>query len=152
MASPPLLSDVEIRAWGAYRRMRALLELEITRDLARDAGLSAPDYDVLSTLSEEAEAPWRAHALAERLLWSTSRLAHHLQRMEQRGLIRREPLAADGRGALVGLTEAGWAALRAAAPAHAASVRRHFVGLLEPDQIATFEVIAQKVVAHLSSP
>ena len=44
-------TEDEERAWHRYRRMRTLLDLQISRDLARD-GLSDPDYDVLSTVSE----------------------------------------------------------------------------------------------------
>ncbi|MGH9060927.1 MAG: MarR family winged helix-turn-helix transcriptional regulator, partial [Acidimicrobiales bacterium] len=100
------LSDGEERAWRAYRRMRTLLDLQISRDLARDSGLSDPDYDVLSTLSEAPASSWRANVLAERLLWSTSRLAHHVGRMERRGLVARSDCRGDARGATVTLTAA----------------------------------------------
>src|SRR6202035_3815411 len=79
------LSDREQEAWLAYRRMRTLLDLRISRDLAEDSDLSDSDYDVLSTLTETTDRQWRARDLAARLLWSTSRLAHHVGRMEKRG-------------------------------------------------------------------
>ena len=47
----------EMRAWLGYRRLRTLLDLQITRDLAGDSQLSDADYDVLSTVSERARAP-----------------------------------------------------------------------------------------------
>lgn len=149
MPEPQWLRPHEERAWRAWRRMSTLLDLEIARDLARDSGLSAPDYDVLSTLSEAARGAWRAHALAERLSWSTSRLAHHVQRMEQRRLVTRAPDPTDRRGALVALTDDGWSALTAAAPAHVLSVRRHFVDLCSSEELATLEALATRVVARL---
>ncbi len=130
--------------------MRTLLDLQITRDLGRDSGLSETDYDVLSTLSEKPEGRWRAGDLAAQLLWSTSRLAHHVGRMEQRGLVVREPCPGDARGALISLTEQGWATLRAAAPAHVASVRRHLIDLLSDDEVAALDTIAGKVITHLA--
>src|ERR1700733_12250500 len=116
--------------------MRTLLDLQIARDLHQDSGLSAADYDVLSTLSEHPDDRWRARDLAAQLLWSTSRLAHHVGRMEQGGPAARlpppggrrnqpgrpprQPCPGDARGAIISLTEPGRVALRAAAPLHVA--------------------------------
>jgi DNA-binding MarR family transcriptional regulator len=130
--------------------MRTLLDLQIVRDLHRDSGLSGADYDVLSTLSEKAGNRWRSRDLAAQLLWSTSRLAHHLGRMEQRGLIARQPCPGDARGALVSLTGPGQAILCQAAPPHVASVRRHLIDLLTPEEIAALDSIAAKVITHLA--
>jgi DNA-binding MarR family transcriptional regulator len=155
MAKPRWLSENEQAAWRGYRRMRTLLDLQIARDLARDSDLSGPDYDVLSTLTEIPERSWRATELAARLLWSTSRLAHHVGRMERRGLVSRSNCADDGRGAMVSLTGAGWAALQAAAPPHVESVRRHFIDLLTTAEVQTLADISAKVIAqidHLSQP
>ncbi len=143
------LSEEEDRAWRGYRRMRALLDLQIGRDLARDSGLSDSDYDVLSTLTEAAEPIWRARDLAAQLLWSSSRLTHHVGRMERRGLVVRGACSDDGRGATVALTEQGWRALRDAAPLHVASVRRHFIDLLTPTEIRALAAISTKVITHL---
>jgi DNA-binding MarR family transcriptional regulator len=129
--------------------MRTLLDLEIARDLHRDSGLSDTDYDVLSTLSEKPGSSWRARDLAAQLLWSTSRLAHHVGRMEQRGLVAREPSADDARGSLISLTGQGRAVLGQAAPPHVASVRRHLIDLLTDEEVATLDTIAGRVIAQL---
>jgi DNA-binding MarR family transcriptional regulator len=121
-----------------------------SRDLRQDSGLSETDYDVLSTLSEKPEGCWRARDLAAWLLWSTSRLAHHIGRMEQRGLVARQPCPGDARGALISLTEQGRAILRNAAPPHAASVRRHMIDLLTADEVAALDTIAGKIITHLA--
>lgn len=143
------LSDDEQRAWRAYRQMRVLLDLQLSRDLARDSNLSESDYDVLSTLSEHRDRSWRATELARRLLWSTSRLAHHVGRMERRGLVRREDSADDGRGAIVAMTDHGWQLLQSAAPLHVASVRKHLIDLLTPEELKSLERLSTKVSEHL---
>jgi DNA-binding MarR family transcriptional regulator len=143
------LDPEQERAWRRYRRMRTLLDLQIARDLKRDSGLSEPDYDVLSTLSESPDGSWRAREFAARLLWSTSRLAHQIRRMEQRGLVQRRGTGEDARGAVVALTEQGWAALRAAAPPHVASVRRNLIDLLTPAEVRALDEIASKVIDNL---
>jgi DNA-binding MarR family transcriptional regulator len=146
------LTPAQEQAWRGYRRMRTLLDLQLSRDLGRDSGLSDPDYDVLSTLSEAAQPRWRASELAAHLRWSSSRLAHHVGRMERRGLVARESCADDARGAMIALTDAGWATLRQAAPRHVESVRRHFIDLLTPAEIGVLDAIARKVTAHLAEP
>jgi DNA-binding MarR family transcriptional regulator len=150
VASPRWLTTPQERAWRRYRRMRTLLDLQITRDLHRDSGLSEADYDVLSTLSEKPEGCWRARDLSAQLLWSTSRLAHHVGRMEQRGLVARQPCADDARGALISLTGQGRVTLRKAAPPHVASVRRNMIDLLTAEEVATLDAIAGKVITHLA--
>lgn len=129
--------------------MRVLLDLQLARDLNRDSGLSEADYDVLSTLSEQPHGQWRAHELSSHLNWSTSRLAHHVGRMERRGLVARKPCENDARGAVVTLTERGWNTLRDAAHHHVASVRRNMIDLLTPEEIAALDSIAAKVVSQL---
>ena len=152
MAHAKWLSDDEERAWRGYLRMRTLLTAQIGRDLADDSGLSDPDYTVLSNLSEAEGHRWRLNELAARMLWSKSRLSHQIARMQERGLVAREDCVTDGRGAFVVLTTNGLRAIKAAAPPHVASVRRHFVDLLTPDEIDTLATIANKVVDHLSEP
>jgi DNA-binding MarR family transcriptional regulator len=132
--------------------MRTVLDLQIARDLNRDSGLSETDYDVLSTLSEQPGSRWRARDLAAQLLWSTSRLAHHVGRMEQRGLVTRQPAADDARAAVISLTGPGRAVLYQAAPPHVASVRRHLMDLLTPEEVAALDRIAEKVIANLGGP
>ena len=75
------LTDDEQRAWRAYRRMVLLVDAEVARELARDNGLSMPDYQVLSTLSESAELRCRLSELATNMQCSASRLSHHVSRM-----------------------------------------------------------------------
>jgi DNA-binding MarR family transcriptional regulator len=145
------LTPAEDHAWRGYRRMRTLLDLQLGRDMAQDSGLSEADYDILSTLTEGDGPPWRANELAARLLWSSSRLAHQVGRMERRGLVARQPYEHDGRGALIDLTPHGRAVLEAAAPPHVASVRRHFIDLLTADEVEVLATITQKVINHLNA-
>jgi len=148
---PPWLDDAEARAWRGYMRMRTLLHAQIVRDLAREAGLSGPDYDVLSNVSEAEGRRSRLGDLAARMAWSKSRLSHHITRMEQRGLVTREDCTSDGRGAFVVLTDAGLRAIQAAAPGHVASVRRHFIDLLSREQLDALAEITRTVVRRLTA-
>jgi DNA-binding MarR family transcriptional regulator len=143
------LNPDEERAWRAYRRMRALLDLRLSRDLAAQ-GLSDADYDVLSTLSDSPGHTMRIRELADWMLWSQSRLSHHLARMRKRDLITRIDVVEDGRGARVELTAEGWRVLLAAAPAHVTSVRENFVDLMTHSEIAALGALSSRVVDHLT--
>ncbi|MEY9862466.1 DNA-binding MarR family transcriptional regulator [Catenulispora sp. GAS73] len=147
-ARPRWLNDDEMRAWLAYRRMRLLLSAEINRDLAQDAGLSEADYDVLSNLTTTDDRR-RLSELAARMQWSKSRLSHHITRMEQRGLVRREEVDGDARGSFVVLTPQGRRTIEQAAPGHVASVRRHLMDRLTPEQIRVLGEIGDVVLGPL---
>lgn len=107
--------------WRRYLSMTAELQAEMNRQLQRDCGLSLADYDVLVALDELGTC--RVNELGERLGWEQSRLSHQLRRMRTRGLVDRRGADDDRRGATVELTDAGRAALEAAAPGHVELVR-----------------------------
>jgi DNA-binding MarR family transcriptional regulator len=124
------LTDDEQRAWRNYLEMSARLETAMNRQLQSEHGLSLADYDVLVALAELTGC--RISELGERLGWEQSRLSHQLRRMRSRGLVARAKASDDRRAATIGLTDAGRAALAAAAPGHAEIVR----GLVFADQRA----------------
>ncbi|MFE3201838.1 MarR family winged helix-turn-helix transcriptional regulator [Embleya sp. NPDC059237] len=138
------LNPDEERAWRAYRRMVVAVQAATARDLAA-VGLSEPDYEVLSTLSERPDHTSTLREQAAKMRWSRSRLSRHATRMEARGLLQRAPDPADGRGCFLILTAHGLDTLENAAPAHVASVRRHFIDRLPPEDLGALERIARKL-------
>ncbi len=145
------LSPTEDRAWRGYRRMFTLLESQLARDLAKQSDLSMADYTVLSNLAEAEGRKSRVTALADQVQWSQSRLSHQISRMEKRGLVSRSQTPDDGRGALIVLTRTGLRSIAGATPGHMASVRKHLIDLLSPDELTTVSEMAERVVDHLSS-
>ena len=143
------LSDEEQQVWRAYVRANELLHVRLNRQLQRDTGLSEGDYAVLVYLSETLGDRLRGYELAAAIQWEKSRLSHHLTRMEKRGLVRREECPTDGRGAFVVLTEEGRRRIEAAAPLHVAEVRRAFIDVLSPAQLANLGEIATVLVDAL---
>ena len=132
--------------------MFTLLESQLARDLADDSELSMADYTVLSNLAEANDRRSRITALADQVQWSQSRLSHQIARMEKRGLVSRSQAHDDGRGAVVLLTKNGLRSVAAATPGHMASVRKHMVDLLSPDQLEKLAVIAETVISNLEDP
>ncbi len=145
------LEPDEDRAWRNYRRMFTLLEARLAQELIDGTGLSMADYSVLTNLVEAENRRWRVTELADHMRWSQSRLSHQVRRMEERGLLKREPAADDGRGSFVVITKPGVRAIAAAAPKHFEGVRVHLIDLLSPEQVRSLAEIAETVTNHLSS-
>lgn len=151
MAEHPWLDEREERAWRALQLMQMRLEGELARQLAADSGLSYPDYVVLVALTDTPDGRLRLFELAEVLGWERSRLSHHIARMSGRGLVRKEPCESDRRGAFVVLTAQGRREIEAAAPGHAAAVRRLFVDRLTAAQLDAVGDAAETVLAALEA-
>ncbi|MGW3894131.1 MarR family winged helix-turn-helix transcriptional regulator [Micromonospora profundi] len=141
----PWLSKDEEHAWRAFRRLLTALPARLSRDLARDSGLSPADYEVLSTLSEKPNRRWALKDLAAKMEWSRSRLSHHAARMQARGLIDKEPDPQDARGCILHLTDDGFTVLDEAAPHHLRSVRARFLDHLSPDELAVLRKLSTRV-------
>jgi DNA-binding MarR family transcriptional regulator len=144
MAHPPRLDGDELADWKQVRRLLTVLPARLARDLSTTS-LSAPDYEVLSTLVERPDHAWGLRDFATKMQWSRSRLSHHAARMEARGLITRAPDPSDARGSIYHLTDAGRAALRAATPTHLTSVRERFLDHLTRDELATLAQISRRI-------
>lgn len=141
------LSDDEQRVWRDYLTMTGRLQALMSRQLQRDCGLSLADYDVLVALDERPGC--RITELGERLGWEQSRLSHQLTRMRARGLVVRAADTGDRRAASVDLAAEGRAALRAAAPGHAALVRAVVFDGVRPADLAAVRRWTAGVLARL---
>jgi DNA-binding MarR family transcriptional regulator len=130
-----LLSPHELRVWHAFRLMSDDVLYRVGRDLTEAAGLSGPEFGVLSRLAGLGKGGMRQQALADCMGWDKSRLSHQLTRMEARGLIKREELGA--RLVFVRLSKFGRKTLEEAMPVHSESVRRNLLSRLTAEQIAT---------------
>src|SRR5687768_4921897 len=75
--------------------------------------------------------------------WEKSRLSHHVRRMAERGLVKKEKCASDRRGSFVSVTTAGRKEIEAAAPGHVAAVRQLFVDRLTGDQLDAVADVAE---------
>ena len=126
MAEPRWLTDEEAQAWRRFTTMRFQLDARLDRQLGNT--ISIQDYGVLASLSEEPNKSMRISELGERLGWETSR------------------------GSLAVVTDAGQAAIEAAAPDHVASVRHLFIDLLTPEELRMISAVSQKVLGRLHDP
>jgi DNA-binding MarR family transcriptional regulator len=133
--APQWLDDEEMRAWRGLVEVYADVHAALTAELQEGFGFDEGDYGVLVNLSEAPDRRLRMCDLAERLHLSPSGLTRRLDGLVRQGLVARAPSAADRRVTLAVLTDAGYAALEAAAPTHVDGVRRHFLGHLNRAQV-----------------
>ena len=126
------------------------LAVRLNRLLLQDSGLTEADYEILAVLSEHPTGRMPAQELGALLEWEKSRLSHQVRRMQQQGLIAREPNPADARSAMICLSAAGRHAVEDAAPQHVDNVRRHFINLLSPAELDMLAALNERVLRHLA--
>lgn len=146
---PRWLDDDERAAWLRLVSVLELLPGVLDSQLRRDAGLTHFDYVVLAVLSEAPARTLRMTGLAQRTNATLARLSHVVRRLEERGLVTRSPCPDDARATNACLTEAGWSAVAAAAPAHVATVRHHVLDALTPAQVGQLAEIAEAMLGRL---
>lgn len=145
------LDDDEQRTWRAFLSASQLLMDRIDRQLQHESGVVHAYYEMLVRLSEAPNASLRMSELADNSLSSRSRVSHAVARMEERGWIRREACATDGRGFMAVLTDRGMQELREAAPGHVETVRSMLFDQLSGEQQVQLREISESLLRHLTS-
>ncbi len=131
-----------LMAWHALLRAHATLMRQLDQDLEKETGLALADFDVLAQL---AVGELRMTELADRALISRSGMTRRVARLAEDGLVRRANTAADARGVVVALTDAGVARLIETVPVHSRGVFDLFVSRLDDQELAVLESALGKV-------
>lgn len=142
------LTRAEFDTWRLFVETSERITGVVMRRLLEETGLSGGDYAVLVALTEHPERRMRSSHLADHVGWERSRLSHHLGRMERRGLVRRERVEGDSRGAEVVLTEHGERLFRAATAPHLRAVKEEFARGLTPEQLAALNDAMAALASH----
>jgi|SRR5882757_1547198 len=152
MSGTRWLDGDEQRTWRAFLSASTLLFDQLDRELQRNSGIPHAYYEILVRLSEAEGRALRMSELARNSLSSRSRLSHAVARLEESGWVRRESVETDRRGSVAVLTDAGYAALTAAAPAHVEGVRSHLFDQLTPAQQCELRAACEAITEHLTAP
>lgn len=150
--TPKWLNDDEQRAWRAWLDMYRLLLPAFDRQLQSDSLASFTDFEVLVHLSEAPGRRLRMGEVAERTISTRSAVTRTVDRLEGRDWVRRVRSEVDQRGFYAELTDAGALALAGMAPGHVAAVRAHLIDLLTESELATLQVIAERVRQQMVRP
>jgi DNA-binding MarR family transcriptional regulator len=131
--------------------MRIVLSLphRLDLDLVRTVGITANEYTTLMCLSEAPNRELRMADLANAAALSASRMTRLVDDLQDRGLVIKRASSEDGRGNVAKLTRAGVAKLKAAWPAHLASVRERVFDHMDPSTVAKAAQALSDVAATL---
>jgi DNA-binding MarR family transcriptional regulator len=149
LREPRWLDSDQRAAWRGFVKLLQRLPTALESQLQQDSKLSFIEYHVLAHLSDQPGRRMRMSELAVLANTELSRLSHMVGRLEKRGFVRRKPDPRNGRYTQAILTEAGYAYLAGAAPAHVARVRDVFIDVLTPDELRTLHRISEKVLARI---
>jgi len=137
-------------AWEALLSAHAGLLKEL---LAEDAWgeVSMREYDVLYTLSKTA-GPIRIGELNDHVLLSQPALSRMVDRLADRGLVRRSPDPSDARGVLIALTEEGRDLQREVGRRHARDVATAMTTRLETAELAQLQALCSRLAVRRPAP
>lgn len=124
-----------LAAWRAVLTVHASLTERIDRALREAGAIPLRWYDALLCLYEAPGRRLRLSELAGAALLSRSGLTRLVDRLEEAGLLRREPAPDDGRGAYAALTSAGHKALGRAWAVYRPAIQQHFARHLTQEEV-----------------
>jgi DNA-binding MarR family transcriptional regulator len=105
-------------------------------------------YDVLWALYRAPGRRLRMRDLADEVVLSRSGLVRLVDRIEGAGLVRREPVPEDRRGAYVAITDAGAAMLRRMWPRYGGVIAERFAGRVSREEAETIAAALERVAAE----
>ncbi|BCY07787.1 MarR family winged helix-turn-helix transcriptional regulator [Actinoplanes sp. L3-i22] len=146
------MSDTETAAWAALLRVHAAVVPILDRALQSACGLPLTWYDVLLELRHAPAGRLSMGELGERAVVSRTRVSRVVDQLAAAGLVVRESNPDDRRSAHAAITEAGRARLREAAPVYLDGIRRHFTGLMSPEEAIVVAGALEKVLRGPGHP
>lgn len=146
MAEPDASTAVAcVNAWHLLRAAHARVEQELGGELARACGLSVSEFDALFYLRLHASEALRIGDLQAAVDLSQPALSRLVARLEQRGLLCREPVPEDARAATLRLTAAGEEVLEIATRVHTQVVHKVFASRFTDAEQATLLSILGRI-------
>jgi DNA-binding MarR family transcriptional regulator len=142
---PPEPPDART-AWHRLLQVSSRVLAEMDRRLDANHRLSVNEFDVLITLDNAEGHMLRMTDLAHAVMLSSGGLTRLVSRLQQAGLVQREPNAEDARGLNASLTDAGRARLAEARCTHDAVVDNLLGSRVTQSQIATLSRLLGRVL------
>ena len=139
--------ELGVGAWSLLLRTHAALVPRLSRTLEVAQGLPLSWYDVLLELNTAPGRRLRMQELGNRVVLSRSQASRVVDELARAGLACREPDPADRRATYAVLTDAGRAALRAAAPVYLAGIDEHFTRHLTDEELSVLRQGLTRVLA-----
>src|SRR3954454_15432808 len=132
--SEDLVYDDRITLWGLFLEVHAGIGRRLARELRADVDLPDAWLDVLLRIGRTPGQRVRMTDLARMVLFSSGGFTKLADRMEQAGLIRREPRPDDRRPVYAVLTDEGRQSLDRALTVHLPSLQLYLYDPLDARQ------------------
>jgi DNA-binding MarR family transcriptional regulator len=145
----PLTASEEL-FWRALMRILLTLPRHLDRDMVQAVGMTANEYTTIMNLSEAPNREMRMADLANATGLSASRTTRLVDDLVVRGFVIKRTSSVDGRGNVAKLTPKGMAKLKAAWPAHLASVRDRVFDQLQPAEVAKAAVVLDALATEIA--
>ena len=141
-----LLDDDRLTAMGLLVETSSGVTDTFEREL-ESLGVSGSAFEVMIRLARSPQHRLRMTELATQSTLTNSGLTRLVDRLDQAGLVEREPCETDRRGFFATLTPAGLAKVEGVLPAHLDTVDRILTGVLDAEELAVFLQALRKVRA-----
>ena len=138
-----------VAAWRSFLTAHTKLVEAIERRLAEGGLPPLGWYDVLFALEEAPKRRLRMAELSRAVVLSRSNLTRLVDRLEAAGLLRREAVPGDRRGAFAVLTAEGAKLRRRMWPVYAKGIQDHFAGHIEGAEARTLRGVFERLLAAL---
>jgi DNA-binding MarR family transcriptional regulator len=136
--------DLAVSAWESlFRAQVSVMRCLVATFPSREISLN--EYDVLFNLSRQPGRRIRLRDLNQHVLLSQPSVSRLVDRLVSRGYVEKESDPADGRGALVTLTDAGYALFRRVAVAHMASISERVGSALSENELAQLITLCDRL-------
>jgi DNA-binding MarR family transcriptional regulator len=135
---------VAVAAWESLFRA----QVAVMRSLAEEfpsREISMNEYDVMFNLSRQPERSIRLRELNKHVLLTQPSVSRLVDRLASRGYVHKHADPDDGRGAIVELTEAGYALFRRVAVDHMSSITSRVGDTLTPDELRQLTALCDRL-------
>jgi len=142
---------VAVAAWESLFRA----QVAIMRSLAEEfpsREISMNEYDVMFNLSRQPERSIRLRELNKHVLLTQPSVSRLVDRLASRGYVHKHADPADGRGAIVELTDTGYALFRRVAVDHMGSITTRVGDSLSTDELRQLTALCDRLRLGTDQP
>jgi DNA-binding MarR family transcriptional regulator len=140
------LSPATIETWAHFVRAEQFLLEKVEADLKAADMPPLVWYDVLLELARDPDGRLRHKDLHARMLLTKYNLSRLVDRMEAEGLVRRETVDDDARGAYVAITETGRKTQKKMWPVYEEAIFAYFAGHFDETDIDQLKRLLDKLL------
>jgi DNA-binding MarR family transcriptional regulator len=142
---------VAVAAWESLFRA----QVAVMRSLAEEfpsREISMNEYDVMFNLSRQPERSIRLRDLNKHVLLTQPSVSRLVDRLASRGYVHKHADPDDGRGAIVELTDAGFALFRRVAVDHMASITSRVGDTLSTEELLQLTALCDRLRLGTDQP